>query len=106
MNATNTISNRTISNKTWSQLQVGDRISLDSICLDRDLFLFAHVSGNTNPLMLPTEEGAPASDEPVAPPTWGSLISALLGNVLPGLADSIAPQTFELRWSSRPVKSG
>ncbi len=100
MNATKTISNRTISNRTWAQLQVGDTASLDRVCSDRDLFLFAHVSGNTNPLMLPAEEGAPVSDQPavqpVAPSMWvGSLISAVLGNVLPGPGTLYRSQTFE-----------
>src|SRR5271166_2174599 len=96
MSPTKTISNRTISNRTWAQLQVGDTASLDRVCSDRDLFLFAHVSGNTNPLMLPNEEGAPVSDEPIAPSMWvGSLISAVLGNVLPGPGTLYRSQTFE-----------
>src|SRR5271157_19816 len=96
MSATKAISNRTISNRTWAQLQVGDTASLDRMCSDRDLFLFAHVSGNTNPLMLPAEEGAPASDQPIAPSMWvGSLISAVLGNVLPGPGTLYRSQTFE-----------
>jgi phosphate butyryltransferase len=106
--ADETISGKTISNKTWSQLQVGDTASLDRICSDRDLFLFAHVSGNINPLMLPAEEGAPASDQPqvqpVAPSMWvGSLISAVLGNVLPGPGTLYRSQTFEF---SRRVHVG
>ena len=52
---------RTISNKTYAQLQIGDTASLERVCSERDLFLFAHVSGNTNPLMLPAEEDAPAA---------------------------------------------
>ena len=100
MSATKTSSHRTISNKTWSQLQVGDTAFLERVCSDRDLFLFAHVSGNTNPLMLPAEEGAPASDKPAPPPVapsmWiGSLISAVLGNVLPGPGTLYRSQTFE-----------
>ncbi len=44
---------KTISNKTWAQLKVGDSATIERACSDRDLLLFAHVSGNTNPLMLP-----------------------------------------------------
>jgi phosphate butyryltransferase len=96
MSATKTVSSKTIFNKTWAQLQVGDTASLDRICSDRDLFLFAHVSGNINPLMLPSEEGAPVSDRPIAPSMWvGSLISAVLGNVLPGPGTLYRSQTFE-----------
>ena len=88
---------KSVSNRTWAQLQIGDTASLERICAERDLFLFAHVSGNTNPLMLPAEEGgAPAFDQPVAPSMWvGSLISAVLGNVLPGAGTLYRSQSFE-----------
>jgi phosphotransacetylase/acyl dehydratase len=73
-----------IRNKTWAELKVGDTASLERTCSVQDLFLFAHVSGNVNPLMLPSAEGAPKTD-PVAPSMWvGALVSAVLGNVLPG----------------------
>ena len=73
-----------IRNKTWAELKVGDAASLERTCSVQDLFLFAHVSGNVNPLMLPSAEGGPKTD-PVAPSMWvGSLVSAVLGNVLPG----------------------
>ena len=88
---------KTISNKTWAQLQVGDSATIERACSDRDLLLFAHVSGNTNPLMLPVEEGAPVADEtPIAPSMWiGSLISAVLGNILPGPGTLYREQNFE-----------
>ena len=91
-----TISNKTISNKTWAQLEVGDTASLERICTQRDLFLFATVSGNTNPLMLPGEDGAPVAAAPIAPSMWiGSLISAVLGNILPGPGTLYHTQSFE-----------
>jgi phosphate butyryltransferase len=87
---------KTISNKTWAQLQVGDCASIERVCSGRDLFLFAHVSGNTNPLMLPVEEGAPQAEAPIAPSMWiGSLISAVLGNILPGPGTLYREQSFE-----------
>jgi phosphate butyryltransferase len=74
----------TIRNTTWVELQVGASASIERTCSVQDLFLFAHVSGNTNPLMLPRQDGE-AAEEPVAPSMWvGSLISAVLGNILPG----------------------
>src|SRR5271166_6656868 len=74
-----------IRNKTWSELKVGDTASLERSCSLQDLILFAHVSGNVNPLMLPSAEGSPEKTEPVAPSMWvGSLVSAVLGNLLPG----------------------
>ncbi len=71
----------TVRNVIWDELQVGQSASLERVCAERDLFLFAHVSGNLNPRMLPGEDGAAA----VAPSMWvASLISAVLGNRLPG----------------------
>jgi phosphate butyryltransferase len=87
---------KTISNKTWAQLQVGDSATIERVCADRDLFLFAHVSGNVNPLMLPADEDAPVADAPIAPSMWvGSLISAVLGNILPGPGTLYREQNFE-----------
>ncbi len=74
-----------IRNRTWAELKVGDAASIERSCSVQDLFLFAHVSGNVNPLMLPSAEGSPQKTEPVAPSMWvGSLVSAVLGNLLPG----------------------
>jgi phosphotransacetylase/acyl dehydratase len=74
-----------IRNKTWPELNVGDAASLERTCSMQDLVLFAHVSGNVNPLMLPPVENGAENSRPVAPSMWVSwLISAVLGNVLPG----------------------
>ncbi|MBB4200662.1 enoyl-CoA hydratase [Rhodoblastus sphagnicola] len=89
--------NTKITNTTWAQLKVGDTASVERACAQRDLLLFAHVSGNLNPLMLPTEEDkARTSNEPIAPSMWiGSLISAVLGNILPGPGTLYRSQSFE-----------
>jgi len=74
-----------IRNKTWAELNVGDAASLERTCSMQDLVLFAHVYGNVNPLMLPPVENGAENSRPVAPSmrvSW--LISAVLGNVLPG----------------------
>jgi phosphate butyryltransferase len=78
--------NTMIRNTIWDELTVGATASIERVCSVQDLYLFAHVSGNTNPLMLPAGEREPArSDAAIAPSMWvGSLISAVLGNVLPG----------------------
>jgi phosphate butyryltransferase len=88
---------KTVANRTWAQLEIGETASIERICSERDLFLFAHMSGNTNPLMLPVVEGdAPALVAPIAPSMWiGSLISAVLGNVLPGAGTLYRSQSFE-----------
>jgi acyl dehydratase len=88
---------KTVFNRTWAQLQVGDAASIERVCTERDLLLFALVSGNTNPLMLPAQEDAVAPVvAPIAPSMWiGSLISAVLGNILPGTGTLYRSQTFE-----------
>jgi len=74
-----------IRNKTWSELKVGDAASIERSCSVQDLFLFAHASGNINPLMLPSADNSDGKSQSVAPSMWvGSLVSAVLGNVLPG----------------------
>ena len=74
-----------IRNKTWAELSVGDSASLERSCSVQDLVLFAHVSGMVNPLMLPPAASGAPDSQPVAPSMWvGSLISAVLGNILPG----------------------
>ncbi len=77
--------NTTVRNTTWAELKVGDSASIERTCSVQDLILFAHVSGNLNPLMLPSENAGEANAEPLAPSMWvGSLVSAVLGNILPG----------------------
>ena len=74
-----------VRNKTWAELKVGDAASLERTCSVQDLLLFAHVSGNVNPLMLPPTDSAAKVKAPIAPSMWvGSLVSAVLGNMLPG----------------------
>ncbi len=74
-----------VRNTTWAELKVGDSATIERTCSVQDLILFAHVSGNLNPLMLPSVQGAPETTEPMAPSMWvGSLVSAVLGNILPG----------------------
>ncbi len=83
-------------NTIWSQLKVGDTATIERVCAQRDLLLFAHMSGNRNPLMLPSEEDKAAGSEPIAPSMWvGSLISTVLGNILPGPGTLYRSQTFE-----------
>ena len=93
--------NSSVRNTTWDELQVGAVASLERTCSIQDLYLFAHVSGNLNPLMLP-DEGA-AKNEPVAPSLWvGSLISAVLGNLLPGPGTLYRSQNLSFHRRVRP----
>jgi phosphate butyryltransferase len=83
-----------IRNTTWDELQIGASARIERICAVDDLILFAHASGNLNPLMLPAHDGR-ASDDAIAPSLWvGSLVSAVLGNVLPGAGTLYLAQNF------------
>ncbi|WP_316860367.1 bifunctional enoyl-CoA hydratase/phosphate acetyltransferase [uncultured Cohaesibacter sp.] len=73
-------------NKTYDEVQVGDTASLTRTAREEDFLVFANVSGNLNPYHLAAyaqeQEGLP---ETFAPGLWvGSLVSAVLGNHLPG----------------------
>jgi phosphotransacetylase/acyl dehydratase len=88
-----------IRNVTWDELQPGAVARIERVCTLDDLILFAHASGNLNPLMLPAKS-AVAADAPLAPSLWvGSLISAVLGNILPGPGTLYLSQN--LRFGSR-----
>jgi phosphate butyryltransferase len=85
----------TIRNRLWSELAVGDSATLERACAVQDLILFAHVSGNFNPLMLPDDAQPKPRADPIAPSMWvGSLISAVLGNLLPGPGTLYRAQTL------------
>ncbi len=84
-------------NKTFDELKPGDSAELRRACTTDDLIVFANVSGNHNPMHLPNQDidGDGKADVVVAPSMWvGSLISAVLGNVLPGPGTLYRTQTF------------
>jgi phosphate butyryltransferase len=73
-------------NKTFDDLTVGASAEITRVVTPDDLYIFAHVSGNLNPINLPGA-GGDGQDEAghAAPAMWlGSLFSAVLGNLLPG----------------------
>ena len=71
-------------NKLYDELSIGETDSVKRVCTANDLYVFAHASGNLNPLHIPDEEDEYRT-EAVAPSMWvGALISSVLGNVLPG----------------------
>ena len=71
-------------NKTYEEIVVGDEASIKRVLTADDLYIFAHASGNLNPIHLPNDADSPPHDI-VAPSMWvGALISSVLGNVLPG----------------------
>ncbi|MTH97073.1 bifunctional enoyl-CoA hydratase/phosphate acetyltransferase [Roseibium sp. RKSG952] len=84
-------------NRTYDQISVGDKAEIKRVCSENDLLVFAHASGNRNPLHLPDTDwtGDGKIDKPVAPSMWvGALVSAVLGNILPGPGTIYRTQTF------------
>jgi len=87
-------------NRTYEQISVGDTAEISRVCTANDLLVFAHASGNHNPLHLPDTDwtGDGKIDKPVAPSMWiGALVSAVLGNILPGPGTVYRSQTFNFR---------
>ncbi|MEM8572180.1 MAG: bifunctional enoyl-CoA hydratase/phosphate acetyltransferase [Pseudomonadota bacterium] len=84
-------------NKTYDELKIGDSYELQRICTMDDLYVFAIASGNHNPMHLPDPDGkGEERAEPVAPSMWcGAIISAVLGNILPGAGTLYKSQNFE-----------
>ena len=86
--------------RTFAELSVGDSAAITRVVTAEDLFVFAHVSGNLNPLHLPGSPNHNGRDDPPAPSMWvGSLFSAILGNLLPGPGTLYELQT--LRFTGR-----
>lgn len=70
-------------NKLYDELQIGESASIKRVCSAKDLYVFAHASGNLNPMHLPEDDHDDL--DAVAPSMWiGALTSSVLGNVLPG----------------------
>jgi phosphotransacetylase/acyl dehydratase len=81
-------------NRLYSELAVGDAASIKRVCTANDLYIFAHASGDLNPLHLPG--GGLAASESIAPSMWvGALVSAVLGNILPGAGTLYRSQSFD-----------
>jgi phosphate butyryltransferase len=86
--------------KTYDNLALGEEASITRVVTPDDLYVFAHVSGDLNPLNLPSSrgEGGEANSGSPAPAMWiGSLFSAVLGNLLPGPGTSYEAQTLRFR---------
>jgi acyl dehydratase len=84
-------------NRSFDEIAIGDRASLQRTLTAADIQLFAALSGDVNPTHLDAEFAAstPLRDV-VAHGMWaGSLISAVLGTQLPGPGTSYLSQTLE-----------
>ncbi|MDH3791453.1 MAG: bifunctional enoyl-CoA hydratase/phosphate acetyltransferase [Rhodospirillales bacterium] len=92
----------TIENKTFDEIAVGDRASLSRTLTRDDIDLFAVVSGDINPSHV--DQAFAGAAGPVAHSMWtGSLLSAVLGNELPGPGTVYAGQNLRFH---RPVALG
>jgi phosphate butyryltransferase len=79
----------------YDELSVGQAARIERVCTANDLLVFAHASGNLNPLHLPGLAESETGREPVAPAMWGgSLFSSVLGNLLPGPGTVYVSQTL------------
>ncbi|MBT9383079.1 bifunctional enoyl-CoA hydratase/phosphate acetyltransferase [Pseudooceanicola sp. CBS1P-1] len=85
-----------IENRTFDELSVGDTAELKRLCTQDDLIVFANMSGNHNPMHIADLDGdGDGRAEAIAPSMFvGSLISAVLGNLLPGAGTLYREQNF------------
>ncbi|KUF09171.1 bifunctional enoyl-CoA hydratase/phosphate acetyltransferase [Pseudoponticoccus marisrubri] len=85
-----------IENKVFDELQPGDTASLRRLCTQDDLIVFANVSGNHNPMHMHDADGdGDGIPEAIAPGMFvGALVTAVLGNVLPGAGSLYRSQSF------------
>lgn len=73
-------------NRTFDELQVGDKAEVRRVITEDDLYIFAAASGNCNPLSLPNYDiDGDGQVESRAPTMFlASAVSAIVGNELPG----------------------
>ncbi len=92
-------------NKTYDEIQEGESATLVRALTEKELVLFAAVSGDVNPVHLDAEFAKTTMfGEQIAHGMWsGSLISAALATVLPGPGTIYLGQELSFR---RPVKLG
>lgn len=95
--------NQHLDNTPFDDLSVGMEASISRLCVADDLFVFAHASGNLNPMHMPTADGdGDGIVEAIAPSMWvGALISAVLGNKLPGPGTLYRSQTLRFLHHAR-----
>jgi phosphate butyryltransferase len=68
----------------YADLEPGMEAATTRLVRADDLYVFAHASGNVNPMHLPKHDGD-GKPEAVAPSAWvAALISGVIGNQLPG----------------------
>ena len=85
-----------IENHIFEELAPGDSAALRRLCTQDDLLVFANVSGNHNPMHIHDADGdGDGEPEAVVPGMFvGALVSAVLGNLLPGAGTLYRSQSF------------
>ncbi|NLP32154.1 MAG: bifunctional enoyl-CoA hydratase/phosphate acetyltransferase [Oligella ureolytica] len=84
-------------NRTFDELQVGEKAELRRLITEDDLYVFAATSGNYNPLSLPNHDVDGDGEAENMAPTMlvASVVSAVVGNVLPGPGSKFKDFHFE-----------
>ncbi|MFB2530609.1 bifunctional enoyl-CoA hydratase/phosphate acetyltransferase [Paracoccus sp. p4-l81] len=85
-----------VENQTFEELTLGAAAEHTHLCTVDDLLIFANASGNHNPMHIPDADGdGDGTPEAVAPGMFlAALISAVLGNQLPGPGTLYRAQTL------------
>jgi phosphate acetyltransferase/phosphate butyryltransferase len=88
-----------IRNRTFDEISVGDRASIERTLTAADIQLFAAMSGDINPQHIDAEFAASTRfNGVIAHGMWGAaLISAVLGTRLPGPGTVYAGQTLSFK---------
>jgi len=83
-------------NTTFDELVLGQTARIERSVTAGDLYVFAHASGNTNPIHMPGKDiDEDGTIDTVAPSLWiGSLVSSVLGTILPGAGTLYRGQSF------------
>ncbi len=86
-----------IESRPYDRLNPGDTAELMRLITADDLYAFARISGNQNPMYLPEVDGdGDGAPEAVAPAMFlGALIAAVVGNLLPGPGTLYRSQRLE-----------
>ena len=90
-------------NRTFDELAIGETAELRRLIKPDDLYVFAVASGNHNPMHLPNLDGdGDGRPDEIAPGMFvASLISAVIGNLLPGPGTLYRAQRLEFNDRAR-----